>query len=295
MPKLYMKEINKEEDVQDVMTLLKDIPDKDIDHWQTDLYLRKTPQVTKNVIDKLPNYIKNTVTQFRDNIDRDIWYEIPFIFPRENKRKGEEDESVKIPVKKLMIKESLDEWDIEKIASMIEDCLYDRNFIINRRKIWGSSIDFNVSYKYDNSHDNITVYTKDFENIPEDEWFDLARTKAEEIAEMVLDNDDDFMWESINMNKSNTLPYNFRGLGEIDIPTTTKFPNGKKIWNIGNHNPYIEDGYIIVCNTRDYRVIPETLEFVYVGKDNAEALHKVAGRKEINDKNYKDFLVTEID
>lgn len=285
MSKLYMKEINKEEDVKDIMTLLKDIPDEDIDHWQTDLYLRKTPQVTRNIINKLPNYIKNTVTQFRDNIDRDIWYEIPFIFPRENKRKGEEVESVKIPVKKLMIKESLytvdnlkklvrdmimdrgfntgmirwdkskntlaislaeenedayqwevitvptgkliefddidsiakyaeaivdtvigkyydlvecvnsksikeslDNWDIEKIASMIEDCLYDRNFIINRRKIWGSSIDFNVSYKYDNSHDNITVYTKDFENLPEDDWFDLARTKAEEIAEMVLDN-----------------------------------------------------------------------------------------------------------
>lgn len=287
MPKLYMKEINKEEDVKDIMTLLKDIPDKDIDHWETDLYLRKTPQVTRNVIDKLPNYIKNSVTQFRDNIDRDIWYEIPFIFPREKDRKGEEVESVMIPVKKLMIKESLytvdnlkklvrdmimdkgfntgmirwdkskntlaislaeenedayqwevitvpvgklidyddidsiskyaeaivdtvigkyydlvecvnsksikeslDNWDIEKIASMIEDCLYDRNFIVNRRKIFGSSIDFNVSYKYDNSHDNATVYTKDFENLPEDEWFDLARRKAEEIAEMVLDNDD---------------------------------------------------------------------------------------------------------
>jgi len=83
---------------------------------------------------------------------------------------------------------SLNEWDIETIASMIEDWLYDRNFIVDRRKIWGNTIDFTVSYKYDDSHDTVTVYAKDFENLPEDEWFNLARTKAEEIAEIVLDN-----------------------------------------------------------------------------------------------------------
>lgn len=82
---------------------------------------------------------------------------------------------------------SLDEWDIETIASMIEDWLYDRNFIVNRRKIWGNTIDFTVSYKYDDSHDTVTVYAKDFENLPEDEWFNMARTKAEDIAEIVLD------------------------------------------------------------------------------------------------------------
>ena len=85
------------------------------------------------------------------------------------------------------ITESLNEWDVEKIASMIEDCLYDRNFMVDRRKIWGKDIDFTVSYKYDDSHDSFTVRGNDFENVPEDEWFDLARAKAEEIAEAVLD------------------------------------------------------------------------------------------------------------
>lgn len=103
------------------------------------------------------------------------------------------------------------------------------------------------------------------------------------------------MYESTNLNESNTLPLDVTGLGKIDIPTTTEFPVGKKIWNIGEHNPYIKDGYIIVCNVREHTIIPETLEFVYVGKDNAKALHKVARRREVNDKNYKKFLVTEID
>ena len=182
--KLYMREINQED--FDVMSLLKDIPEEDIDHWQTDLYLHKTPEVTAKVINKLPDTYKKNVTTFRDNIDHDIWYEIPFIFPAGRNRKG--------------VKESLDK----------------------------------------------------------------------------------------------TLPILFSG-NNIDVTVTDKWPTGKKVWNIGNHNPYIKDGYVIVCNVREHSIIPETLEFVYVGADNAKALHKEAGRHTVNDKNYKKYLVTDID
>jgi len=71
----------------------------------------------------------------------------------------------------------------------------------------------------------------------------------------------------------------------IMIPTTNKFPIGKCIWNIGEHNPYIKDGYIIVCNVRDINVIPETLEFVFVGAENAELLHDAAGVMRISTAN----------
>ena len=50
---------------------------EEIDHHQSDLYLKKTP-----ISDKLiANYRwKNSVTTFRDNIDNELWYEIPFAY-----------------------------------------------------------------------------------------------------------------------------------------------------------------------------------------------------------------------
>ena len=185
MIKLHIEEDNNSP-ADDVMSLLKNIPDEDIDHHETDLYLRKTPEVTKTVINKLPDIYKKNVTTFRDQIDHDIWYEIPFVFPRGKVRK------------------------------------------------------------------------------PTNE-----------------------------SNNSKTLSLEFAG-DIIDVPVSNKWSSGKHIWNIGNHNPYIDNGYVIICNTRDYKVIPETLEFVYVGKENAKALHKEAGKHEINDKNYKKYLVTDI-
>lgn len=114
--KLYMREINQED--FDVMSLLKDIPEEDIDHWQTDLYLRKTPEVTAKVINKLPDTFKKNVTTFRDQIDHDIWYEIPFIFPAGRNRKG--------------VKESLD-LDAERylhvlIGQLQSELMKDNNF-----------------------------------------------------------------------------------------------------------------------------------------------------------------------
>ena len=45
----------------------------------------------------------------------------------------------------------------------------------------------------------------------------------------------------------------------------------------GEHNPYINDGYVIVCNLDGINVKPETLEFVFVGAENAKLLHDAAG------------------
>lgn len=114
--KLYMREINQED--FDVMSLLKDIPEEDIDHWQTDLYLRKTPEVTAKVIKKLPPEIKKSVGTFIDDIDHVTWYEIPFVFPRERNRKG--------------VKESLD-LDAERylhilIGQLQSELMKDNNF-----------------------------------------------------------------------------------------------------------------------------------------------------------------------
>ena len=105
------------------------------------------------------------------------------------------------------------------------------------------------------------------------------------------------MVKKLSLNESNnskTFPIEFMS-GLIDVPVTNKWPSGKKIWNIGSHNRYIDKGYVIVCNTRDYRVIPETLEFVYVGPENAKALHKRAGRGTVDSKNYTKYLVKDID
>lgn len=105
------------------------------------------------------------------------------------------------------------------------------------------------------------------------------------------------MVERLSLNEDNnskTFPIEFMS-GLIDVPVTNKWPSGKKIWNIGSHNRYIDKGYVIVCNTRDYRVVPETLEFVYVGPENAKALHKRAGRGTVDSKNYTKYLVKDID
>lgn len=171
------------------MIALKDIPDEDIDHYETDLYLRKTPATTKLIQTILPDSFKKNVTTFIDNIDKVPWYEIPFAFPKERNRRGDFVESVNLP-----------------------------------------------------------------------------KTLAIEVMS-----------------------------GLRNVPVTDKWPTGKQVWNIGSHNPYIDKGYVIVCNTRDYKIIPETLEFVYVGPENAKALHKRAGRGPVNDKNYTKYLVTDID
>ena len=53
---------------------LKLMDSKDIDHHESDLYLRKNAISDKLV--KEYDYLKQ-VTTFRDNIDHVMWYEIP--------------------------------------------------------------------------------------------------------------------------------------------------------------------------------------------------------------------------
>ena len=62
-------------DIYDVV--IKELDSKDIDHHASDLYVRKTPESTK-IINKLSN--KRLLSTFRDNIDGDIWYDLPFCY-----------------------------------------------------------------------------------------------------------------------------------------------------------------------------------------------------------------------
>lgn len=114
MIKLHIKEEYDEEASSDIMTLLKNIPNEDIDHHETDLYLRKTPEVTKNVINKLPDIYKKNVTTFRDQIDHDIWYEIPFVFPKGKVRKP--------------TNESKERYSIENLKKLIRVILNEKGF-----------------------------------------------------------------------------------------------------------------------------------------------------------------------
>ena len=53
------------------------IPAEHIDHWQSDLYLKVTPETTA-LVNKYRS--KNHVTKFIDNIDHEPWYEVPFAY-----------------------------------------------------------------------------------------------------------------------------------------------------------------------------------------------------------------------
>lgn len=59
---------------------LKVLPKKDIDHgsYCSDLYLRVTP-ASEILIDRYK--FKSGVKFFRDQIENDLWYDIPFAFP----------------------------------------------------------------------------------------------------------------------------------------------------------------------------------------------------------------------
>lgn len=103
-------------DIYDVV--IKELDSKDIDHHASDLYVRKTPESTE-IINRLSN--KSLVSTFKDNIDGDIWYELPFCYtPHFN-------ESVKNRSRKTKLKESAasdNHWS-EKYQDLIED-LVDR-------------------------------------------------------------------------------------------------------------------------------------------------------------------------
>lgn len=57
------------------------IPPEHIDHHESDLYLKVTPATTEII----NNYqYKGNVTKFIDNIDHELWYEIPFTYYKED-------------------------------------------------------------------------------------------------------------------------------------------------------------------------------------------------------------------
>ena len=103
--KLHLKESNEDLTLNDFMAGLKNIPSEDIDHWETDLYLRKTPKTTELIKTKLPKSFN--VTTFIDEIDHVPWYEIPFAFPKERNRKAVIDET-----HLLEDSDDMETWDI---------------------------------------------------------------------------------------------------------------------------------------------------------------------------------------
>lgn len=57
------------------------IPAAHIDHHASDLYLKVTPETTQ-IINQLEN--KSLLTTFTDNIDNELWYELPFCYYEED-------------------------------------------------------------------------------------------------------------------------------------------------------------------------------------------------------------------
>lgn len=54
---------------------VKELPKEHIDHYCSDLYLKKTSKSDALVNDY---EYKNNVAVFKDQIDHELWYEIPF-------------------------------------------------------------------------------------------------------------------------------------------------------------------------------------------------------------------------
>lgn len=64
---------------------VKELPAEDIDHYESDLYIRKTPKSTELVKRLTTDSLLST---FKSNTDGDIWYELPFCYtPHFNKSK----------------------------------------------------------------------------------------------------------------------------------------------------------------------------------------------------------------
>lgn len=99
------------EDIQpgDIHSILaKELPAEDIDHHNSDLYVRKTPKSTE-IINKLTN--KSLLSTFKDNIDGDIWYELPFCY---TPYFGESKELTET-VKSNLFQPSVDPWERDTI------------------------------------------------------------------------------------------------------------------------------------------------------------------------------------
>lgn len=89
-----------------------------------------------------------------------------------------------------------------------------------------------------------------------------------------------------------TLKYYLKFINkEIDVPVTTMWTKGKIVWNIGDNNPYMKDGYVVLTNVDGVNIIPESLELLYVGSaEMAELISDVAGYVECNPYDYADMI-----
>lgn len=99
--------------------------------------------------------------------------------------------------------------------------------------------------------------------------------------------------------ENKTLEFYWKpGKCTLNVPVVEKFDKNKIIWNIGSHNPYIADGYVILCSTEGFSVDPLTLEFLHVGSsDVAQTLMDAASWTTVGPstldylENYKDTIL----
>ena len=56
------------------------LPKEDIDHHETDLYLRVSPKSTE-LVNSMKYRNSGMITTFKDNIDGDMWYDLTFCYP----------------------------------------------------------------------------------------------------------------------------------------------------------------------------------------------------------------------
>lgn len=95
------------------------LPEEDIDHHETDLYLRVSPKSTE-LVNSMKYRNSGMITTFKDNIDGDMWYDLPFCYPYVDSREyrnvpsKEEDEII------LRQKKSSKKVKLTKKASMAD-------------------------------------------------------------------------------------------------------------------------------------------------------------------------------
>ena len=88
-----------------------------------------------------------------------------------------------------------------------------------------------------------------------------------------------------------TLKYHLKFTNtDMDIPVTTEWARNKIVWNVGENNPYMKDGYVVLTNVCGSNIIPESLELLYVGKEMAELISDVAGYVRANPYDYSEMI-----
>lgn len=60
--------------------LAEGMPEKQLSHWYSDLYVKVTPY-SKAIVNRYE--YKHLVKTFVDQIDNELWFEIPFVYNKE--------------------------------------------------------------------------------------------------------------------------------------------------------------------------------------------------------------------